>query len=102
MICKLQLAARLPALLPLPVAQKPSKNLPRRRLGNLINEFNATCDPLVTRLGLLDMLLDVTCDHSVALFETHGRRLHDERLRHLASIVVGDLNDGAIIYSGMR
>jgi len=50
---------------------------------------------------LFDVLLDRTSDHTVTFFESNRWRLYDKSLRDLTGSLVGDLNDGTVVDSGM-
>lgn len=50
---------------------------------------------------LLNMLLDIPCNHAIAFLEANRGTLDDKRLGHLASIIVGDLDDRAVVDGGV-
>ena len=47
----------------------------------------------------LDMLLNASSEHTLALFQPNGGRLDDICFRDLSSLVVGDRNDRTVCNS---
>jgi hypothetical protein len=50
---------------------------------------------------LFDVLLDLASEDAVVFFETNRWRFDDEGFRYFSSLLVGNLDDGAVIYSGV-
>ena len=67
----LQLATGLSPLLLLLVSQEAPQNLPRWRFGDLVDELNSACNPLVPRLVCFHVLLYVALDDTVTLLEAY-------------------------------
>ena len=63
----------------------------------MIDELDASSDPLVPCLVLFHMLLYLTGKHAIALFKANGSGLHDKRFRNLSCCVIGDLDDRTVI-----
>jgi len=97
----LQLTARLAPLLLLLVSQQPSKDLSRWRLGYLLYEFDTTDEPLILRLVLFNILLDITSDEAVILFEPNRGRLDDKGLWDFSRFLVRDLDHSAVFNRGV-
>jgi hypothetical protein len=92
----LQLAARFPSLLLLRIPQEAPEDLAGGRLRDLINELDASRDPLVSCLVLLNILLNFASDNAIVLLDANRRRLDDKRLGNLARCLVGNLDDRAV------
>ena len=90
----LQSSLRLLSRLFLAVPQHTAQDLPAGALGNDIDEFDSTLQPLMASLVILDMLLDRSDDGCVAPFG--GWTLHDVSLGKFARGVVGYGNHGAV------
>jgi hypothetical protein len=50
---------------------------------------------------LFDVLLDLASEDAVVLFEANRWRFNDESFRYLSSLLVGNLDDRAVIYGGV-
>ena len=94
----LQFAARLPPLFLLLVSEHPPENLTRGTLGNNINKLNTARNPLVLRLVIFDVFLDLSRKHPVVLFDTYRGRLDNESLGDLSGPLVGYLDNSAVVY----
>jgi hypothetical protein len=51
---------------------------------------------------LFDVLLDLTSEDTVVLLQTDRWRFDDKGFWYLAGLLIGDLNNGAVIYGRMR
>ena len=94
----LQFAARLPPLLLLLVSEHPPENLTRGTLGNNINKLNTARNPLVLRLVVLNVFLDLSCKHPIVFLNSYRGRLDNESFGDLSGPLVGYLDNGAVVY----
>lgn len=65
----------------------------------MITDGHTSFQPLVPSLVLLNMLLNASSEHTVALFQPNGGRLDDICLRDLSRFVVRDRNDRTVCNS---
>lgn len=100
-IRELQLRTALPPCFLFPVPQQPPQDLPARALRYLSQDLHAALDPLVRRLVLLHVLADGFSNVLVRDGAGLGC-LDDEGLGNLSCSLVGDLDDGAVRYVGVR
>lgn len=91
----------LPPYLPLLVSKHSSQNLTARTLRNHIDKFHPSTQPLMLSFVLLNMLLNITDQHAVILFQAHRSRFDNESFRELSSSVIRYRDDGSIIDSEM-
>jgi hypothetical protein len=85
-----QLRALLSPCLLVLIPQQPSQDLPTGTLRNHVDKLDTALQPLVSRLVLLDVLLDLELDERVTVLEMYRLRLDDVCLGQLTCVVVWD------------
>lgn len=92
----LQLRPLRSPTLPLLIPQQPPQNLPTGTLRNNVNKFHTTLQPLMSRLMLFDMFLNLSRYNSVIVFQAHGGRFHYKGFGDFPRRVIRDGNYGAV------
>jgi hypothetical protein len=84
----LQLGSVLSSSLFLLVPQEPSQDLPAWTLGNGINEFDASLQPLMSSLMFFDMLGNITFHHPIIFLKAYRGGFYHECFGNLASHII--------------
>ena len=65
----------------------------------MITDRHTSFQPLVPSLVLLNMLLNASSEHTLALFQANGGRLDDICFRDLPSFIIRDWNNRTVCNS---